>query len=83
MDQNRLASLNNQLNDLLLRFDQGIINGSCFSDVKNIYLQMKDIKSKISTKQIEANTTFFELFKTFRFRSSNNGLINPHSDQKS
>ena len=43
-----LKNLNTQLNDLRLNFEQAIINGNVFSDVKNIYLQMKEVKMKIS-----------------------------------
>ena len=47
---NTLKSPTDRLNDLKLTFDQAIIDGNSFSDVKNIYLQMKEAKKYYDEK---------------------------------
>ena len=55
-----LKNLNNQLNDLKLNFEQAIVNGNVFSDVKNIYLQMKEVKVKMSGEHPVKETASLE-----------------------
>ena len=72
-----LQNLSNQLNDLRLNFEQAITNGCAFSDVKNIYLQMKEVKMKISAKLPVKDSDSSERMKSdFKISSSDDDSSN-------
>ena len=48
----QLKSLNNQLMDLKLAFDQAIMHGDSFADVKKIYTEIKELEKRIAERQI-------------------------------
>jgi hypothetical protein len=48
-----LKSLNNRLLELKLAFDEAIMNGNSFAEVKKIYMQIKELEKHIAERQIE------------------------------
>ena len=48
-----LKSLINELANLQVAFDQAILRGNSFAEVKKIYLQIKEVEKKIAERQIE------------------------------
>ena len=46
-----IDSLNLQLTILRQSFDEAIIHGSSFAEVKRIYLQIKDLRARIPEKK--------------------------------
>ena len=48
-----LKSLTNELANLQVAFDQAILRGNSFAEVKKIYLQIKEVEKKIAERQIE------------------------------
>ena len=48
-----LKSLTNELANLQVAFDQAILRGNSFAEVKKIYLQIKEVEKKIVERQIE------------------------------
>ena len=52
-----LKSLNNRLLELKIAFDEAIMQGNSFSDVKKIYTKIKEIEKQIAERQIELLNT--------------------------
>ena len=48
-----LQSLTYELSSLQVKFDQAIMRGNSFAEVKKIYLQIKEVEKKIAERQIE------------------------------
>ena len=48
----QLKSLNNQLMDLKIAFDNAIIHGDSFADVKKIYTEIKELEKLIAEREI-------------------------------
>ena len=49
----QLRSLNNQLSELKSAFDEAILKGNSFADVKKIYSQIKEIERLIAVRQLK------------------------------
>ena len=72
-----LKNLNNQVNDFKLNFEQAIVNGNVFSDVKNIYLQMKEVKVKMSGEHpVKETASLEQMTSDFRTGSSDDNSSN-------
>ena len=48
----QLKSLNNQLMDLKVAFDDAIIHGDSFANVKKIYTEIKELEKLIAEREI-------------------------------
>ena len=48
-----LGSLNTQLCELRSAFDEAILKGNSFADVKKIYSQIKEVERLIAVRQLE------------------------------
>jgi hypothetical protein len=48
----QLKSLNNQLMDLKVAFDNAIIHGNSFADVKKIYTEIKELEKLIAEREL-------------------------------
>jgi len=48
----QLKSLNNELMDLKIAFDNAIIHGDSFADVKKIYTEIKELEKRIAEREI-------------------------------
>ena len=48
----QLKSLNNELMDLKIAFDNGIIHGDSIADVKKIYTEIKELEKRIAEREI-------------------------------
>ena len=48
----QLKSLNNELMDLMIAFDNAIIHGDSFADVKKIYTEIKELEKRIAEREI-------------------------------
>jgi hypothetical protein len=48
----QLKSLNNQLMDMKIAFDNAIIHGNSFADVKKIYTKIKELEKLIAEHEI-------------------------------
>ena len=51
--QHLLDSLNTQLYELKIMFDNAIVNGKCFAEVKRIYKQIQGLESRIIEVRVE------------------------------
>ena len=49
----QLRSLNNQLSELKSAFDEAILRGNSFAEVKKIYSQIKELERLIAVRQLE------------------------------
>ena len=49
----QLRSLNNQLSELKRAFDEAILRGNSFAEVKKIYSQIKELERLIAVRQLE------------------------------
>jgi hypothetical protein len=49
----QLKSLNSKLLELKLAFDEAIMQGDSFADVKKIYTEIKHIEKLIAERQVE------------------------------
>lgn len=48
----QLKSLNNELMDLTIAFDNAIIHGDSFADVKKIYTEIKELEKLIAEREL-------------------------------
>lgn len=48
----QLKSLNNELMDLKIAFDNAIIHGDSFADVKKIYTEIKELEKLIAEREL-------------------------------
>ena len=48
----QLKSLNNQLMDLKIAFDNAIIHGDSFADVKKIYTEIRELEKLIAEREV-------------------------------
>ena len=48
-----LKSLNSKLLELKIAFDEAIMQGSSFADVKKIYTEIKELERQIAERQVE------------------------------
>ena len=53
-------SLRDQLLDLKMSFDNAIMHGDSFSDVKKISAQMKEIEKLIAERELQVNSRKLE-----------------------
>lgn len=49
----QLRNLNTQLSELKSTFDESILQGNSFAEVKKIYTQIKEIEKLIAARQLE------------------------------
>jgi hypothetical protein len=49
----QLRSLNTQLSELKSAFDEAILKGNSFAEVKKIYAQIKEVERLIAIRQLE------------------------------
>ena len=49
----QLLNFNNQLTTLKMAFDKAIMQGHSFSEVKKIYIQIKELEKLIAERQLE------------------------------